>query len=151
MRKGELSSEVLPRVYIVFEGLVGILPDVKTTALEALARKRKKWYQAANYYKINSTTAQGTRDLYWRHNFRVDIVTYIHPDFVEPIRDKLNSKNLLFGDVHYYENPVELSREMTYDRSILGVLDSDPSNQLAYGSRGRYASPEQLNLMGILI
>lgn len=151
MRRGELSSERLPRVLIVFEGLVGILPDVKTTALEALARKRKRWEQAAGYYRLNIPTSGGMRDLYWRHNHRVDVITFIDPAFVSPIRDRLDSRNLLFGDVHYYADPVELSQDLTYDRSILGVLDPNPSHALAYGSRGRYCSPEQLNLMGILI
>ena len=150
MKRGELSNERLPRVLIVFEGLVGILPDVKTTALEALARKRKKWDVAAGYYKLNIPTAGGMRDLYWRHNHRVDIVTFIDPNFVSPIRNKLDSRNLLFGDVHYYTMD-ELQADLLYDRSILGVLDPDPSHALSYGSRGRYCSPEELNLMQILI
>lgn len=151
MKRGELSNEILPRVYLVFEGLVGVLPDTKTLALEKLARKRKKWNQVAEYYRINTNTSVGIRDLYWRHHFRVDIVTFISPEFVSPIRDRLDSKNLLFGDVHYYENHIELSRDLTYDRSILGVLDPEPSHALSYGSRGRYCSPEQLNLMGVLV
>lgn len=151
MRKGELSSERLPRVLVIFENLVGVLPDAKTRTLEALARKRKKWEVAAGYYKISSPTTRGMRDLYWRHGFRVDIVTFIDPAFVPAIRDRMDSKNLLFGDVHYYENHIELMDDLTYDQSILGVLDPDPTHALSYGSRGRYCSPEQLNLMQILV
>jgi hypothetical protein len=151
MRRGELSSERLPRALVVFEGLVGVLPDVKTSALEALARKRKKWDVAAGYYRLNISTSGGMRDLYWRHHFRVDIVTFIDPNFVSAIRNRMDSRNLLFGDVHYYANPVELSQDLTYDQSILGVLDPNPANTLTYGSRGRYCSPEQLDLLKILI
>lgn len=150
MLKGELSNERLPRVLVVFEGLVGILPDVKSTALEALARKRKKWDVAVGYYQLNIPTSGGMRDLYWRHNYRVDVITFIDPALVSPIRDRLDSRNLLFGDVHYYTMP-ELLSDLTYDRSILGVLDPDPGHALSYGSRGRYCSPDQLNLMQILV
>jgi len=151
MRRGELSSERLPRVLIVFEGLVGILPDSKSRGLEMLARKRKKWEQAAGYYRLNVPTSGGLRDLYWRHHYRVDIVTFIDPDFVDPVRNRLDSRNLLFGDVHYYPDPVELAHDIIYDRSILGVLDPSPSHALSYGSRGRYCPPEQLNLHKILV
>lgn len=151
MRKGELSNERLPRVLIIFEGLVGILPDTKTKALEALARKRKKWDVAAGYYQLNIPTTRGMRDLYWRRAFKVDIVTFIDPAFVSAIRDRLDTRNLLFGDVEYYPNASELAHDMTYDQSILGVLDSDPAHALAYGSRGRYCSPDQLNLMQLLV
>lgn len=151
MRRGELSNEVLPRVYLVFEGLIGLLPDAKTKTFEALARKRKKWVQAAEYYQLNLPTSGGMRDLYWRHGFRVDVVTFIDPAFVSAVRDRLNSKNLLFGDVHYYANPQELAFEMVYDQSILGVLDPDPKNALTYGSKGRYCSPTQLDLLRILV
>jgi len=149
MQKGELSNEILPRIYLVFEGLVGILPDYKTTALEKLARKRKKWDLVASYYQINNPTTQGMRDLYWRHRFRIDIITFIDPAFVSPIRERLDSKNLSFGDVHYYTLP-ELLSDLTYDRSILSVLDPDPSHVLTYGSRGRYCGPDELNLMKLL-
>lgn len=150
MRRGELSNERLPRVLIVFEGLVGVLPDAKTRALEALARKRKKWEQSVGYYQLNVPTSRGLRDMYYRHRTRVDVITFVGPDFADAIRDRLDSRNLLFGDVHYY-TAEELLSDLTYDQSILGVLDPDPSHALRYGSKGRYCSPEQMNLMGILI
>jgi len=150
MRRGELSNEVLPRVYIVFEGLIGVLPDAKSKTLEALARKRRKYNDAVKYYQLNIPTMGGLRDLYWRHRFRVDAITFIDPAFVSPVRDRLDSRNLLFGDVHYYASPQDLAVDMVYDQSILGVLDPDPKNALAYGSKGRYCSPSQLDLLRIL-
>ncbi len=149
MRKGELSNQVLPRVYIVFEGLVGILPDAKSKALEALHRKRKHWDKAVNQYKLSEPTKQGTRDLYWRYNFRIDILTFHGADFADAVRDKLNQKNLLFGDVVAYDQQ-ELLHELAYDRSILAVLDPAPERMLTWGGKGRYCTPDQLNLMGLI-
>lgn len=150
MRRGELSTETLPRVYITFEGLVGTLPDAKTKALEAIARKRKKWDQAADYYQLHTgNTAQGMRDLYWRHRFRVDVITFIDPAFVSAIRDKLDTRNLRFGDVYYYDRDLLLS-DLKYDPAILAVLDPDPSRYLTWGSKGRYCAPTQLDLMQLI-
>ncbi len=149
MMKGELSSTVLPRVYIVFEGLVGILPDTKSKALEALHRKRKQWDKAVNQYALNEPTKQGIRDIYWRHNYRVDILTFHGADFADAVREKLDQKNLLFGDVVAYDEQ-ELMYELTYDRSILAVLDPAPERMLRWGSKGRHTTPEQLNLMGLI-
>lgn len=149
MYKGDLSSETLPRVYIVFENLIGLLPNTKDRIAEQLARKRKKWEQAASYYQLNINTSQGIRDLYWRQRFRVDVVTFIDPDFVSAIRDRLDSRNLLFGDVHYFDTDMLLA-DLKYDPSILGVLDPDPSRILTWGSKGRYCSSEQFNLLPLL-
>jgi len=147
--KGELSSETLPRVYVVFENLIGLLPDTKTKTLEALARKRKKWEQAADYYQLNIKTSQGIRDLYWRQHFRVDVITFIDPGFVSAIRGKLNGRNLLFGDVHYYDTELLLA-DLTYDPAIIAVLDPDPKHVLLWGSKGRYCDSSQFNLINLL-
>lgn len=150
MKRGELSNEILPRVYLVFEDLVGLLPDTKTKVLASVATKRKKWETLANYYQLNIPTSGGMRDLYWRHRFRVDVITYIDPSFVSPMRDRLDSRNLLFGDVHYYSRE-ELKQDLIYDPSIIGVLDPDPMRALAYGSKGKYCPPDKLDLLKILI
>lgn len=149
MLKGELSSETLPRVYVVFENLIGLLPNTKDRAAELLARKRKKWEQAIDYYQLNIKTSQGLRDLYWRQHFRVDVITFIDPGFVSAIRDKLNSRNLLFGDVHYYDIELLLA-DLTYDPAILAVLDPDPKHVLLWGSKGRYCDSTQFNLINLL-
>jgi pullulanase/glycogen debranching enzyme len=150
MRKGELSSETLPRVYVVFENLIGLLPSTKDRIAEQLARKRKKWEQAADYYQLNIHTAQGIRDLYWRQRFRVDIVTFIDPGFVSAIRNKLDSRNLLFGDVHYYDQET-LMADLTYDPAVIAVLDPDPSRLLTWGSKGKYCSSDQINLLNLIM
>ncbi len=149
MMKGELSNTVLPRVYIVFEGLVGIIPDTKSKALEALARKRKQWDKAVNQYKLNEPTKQGIRDVYFRYNFRVDILTFHGADFADAVRNKLDQKNLLFGDVVAYDEQ-ELMHELIYDRSILAVLDPAEERMLRWGGKGKYCTPDQLNLMGLI-
>lgn len=149
MRHGELSTETLPRVYVVFENLIGLLPNTKDRLAEQLARKRKKWEQAADYYQLNIKTSQGIRDLYWRQRFRVDVITFIDPAFVSAIRDKLDSRNLLFGGVHYFDTELLLA-DLTYDPAIIGVLDPDPRRVLTWGSKGRYCSSEQFNLVQLL-
>ncbi len=149
MRKGELSNEVLPRVFVVFEGLLGVLPDVKASALEALARKRGKWDKAVSYYEISDFTSQGIRDLYWRHRFRVDIITFLGDGFRDALVDELNRRVLMFGDVIAYTE-ADLMADLTYDRSIIKVLDPDSSHVLRYGGRGQITSPQDLNLMGLI-
>lgn len=149
MRKGELTSQSLPRIYVVFEGLLGKLPDAKSKGAELLARKRKKWDQVADCYQLNIPTRRGLQDLYWRQNFRVDVITFIDPGFVRPLREKLDHHNLLFGDVHYYDVETLLS-DLTYERDVLTVLDPDPSRILTWGSKGRYVTPDVLNIMNVI-
>lgn len=150
MQKGELSNAVTPRVYIVFENLIGLLPNAKDRTAELLARKRKKWKQAADYYQLNVKTSQGIRDLYWRQRFTVDVITFIDPGFVSALRDKLDSRNLFFGEVHYYDEDL-LMTDVTYDPGIIAVLDPDPRRALRLGSKGRHCTAEQFNLINIVI
>lgn len=149
MRRGELSFQTPPRVYVVFENLLGVLPDNKSKALEAIARKRKKWKQAVDYYDISRPTSQGIRDLHGRHDLRVNVITFVDPGFVEPIQDKLDSKNLFFGGVYYFTLETLLD-DLTYDPSIKAVYDPDPSHALTYGSRGRYCNHTDLDLMKLI-
>lgn len=150
MQKGELSNAVTPRVYIVFENLIGLLPSPKDRLAEQLARKRKKWKQAADYYQLNVKTSQGIRDLYWRQRFTVDVITFIDPAFVSAIRDKLDSRNLFFGEVHYYDEDL-LKTDVTYDPGIICVLDPDPRRAMSLGSKGRHCTSEQFNLINIVL
>jgi hypothetical protein len=149
MRRGELSTSTVPRVYVVFENLLGILPDSRTKALEAIARKRRKWKQAVDYYQINRPTSQGIRDLYGRHDLKVNVITFIDPGFVDPIQEKLDSKNLFFGGVYYFTME-SLLDDLTYDPSIKAVYDPDPSHALTYGSRGKYCTTQDLDLMKLI-
>lgn len=149
MRRGELSNSVVPRVYVVFENLIGVLPDARTRTLEAVARKRKKWQQAVDYYQLSRNTSQGIRDLHNRRDFRIDVITFVDPGFVEPIQKKLDSRNLFFGGVHYHTLETLLD-DLTYDTSILRVLDPDPAHKLTYGGKGRYCTSSDLDLFNIL-
>lgn len=150
MRKGELSTEVLPRLYIVFEGLVGILPDTKSKALETLHRKRKQYDKAVAQYTLSEPTKQGLRDLYWRYNFRVDVLTFYGQEFADAVRDRLDSRNLLFGDVVTYDES-ELLYELTYDRSIMLVLDPAEERVLRWGRKGRFVTSDDLNLASFIM
>jgi hypothetical protein len=150
VQKGSLSNETLPRVYVVFENLIGLPPSsAKDRTAELLARKRKKWQQAADYYQLNINSAQGIRDLYWVRRFRVDVVTFIDPGFVSAIRDKMDSRNLLFGGVHYYDK-LGLIGELKTDPAIIGVLDPDPQRVLTWGSKGKYCNSDQINLLNLI-
>lgn len=149
MQKGDLSNETLPRVYVVFENLIGLLPSAKDRIAEQLARKRKKWEQAADYYQLNINTSQGIRDLYWVRRFRVDVITFIDPAFVSAIRDKLDSRNLLFGGIHYFDKDMLLA-DLKFDPAVIAVLDPDPQRVLTWGSKGKYCNSDQFNLLNLI-
>jgi hypothetical protein len=61
----------------------------------------------------------------------------------------MDSRNLLFGDVHYYDTET-LMADLTYDPAIIAVLDPDPTRILTWGSKGRYCDSTQFNLINLL-
>lgn len=149
MRKGELSNQPLPKVYVVFEDLIGSLVSPKDRLSFQVLMKRKKWEEAINLFTLSTSSSQGIMNLHWNHSFRVDVVTFLDKNLVPAIRQRLDSRNLLFGDVVYYDVP-ELLATMTMDPSILTIFDPEPSRVLTWGSRGRYCTKDQLDYMRLL-
>lgn len=149
MRKGELSNEVLPKVYVVFEDLIGSLTTPKDRLSFQVLMKRRKWEEAVNLFDISLYSKQSLVNIHWIHNFRVDVVTFLDKNLVPAIRGVLDKRSLLFGDVLYYKVP-ELSASLTMDPSILAVLDPDPARYLTWGGRGRYCTRNHLDYMKLL-
>ena len=148
MQKGDISNEVVPRLLIVFEGLLGVLDTPKDRAAELLARKAHRWKSVLAAYTINEMLARHVWDIVWRKNFSVDVVTFLGDDFADLLQERLDKENLPIGRIRSTTSD-KLSRELAYDPSVIAVYDPDPSHRFTYGGKTRIMDPNAPSFYGV--
>ena len=135
MEKGDISNEVVPRLCLVFEGLVALLPP-KLARRETVARKLGQWKRVINYYEPNEEMAKRIWDLTTRFSFQLECVTWYPVDTVEHIKSWIDDQDLPISRV-FNSTPVLLSRSIAYRPNLAAIYDPDPSHRFTYGSKGR--------------
>lgn len=146
MQKGDISNYVEPRLIVVFEGLLGLLPIEKEKRANILA-KIGQWKRVVELYEINDMLARHIWDQTKRHSRQVDVVTYKGVQFAEAVSDKLDEEMLPVGRVWSTE-PHLLSRSIAWRPDIAAIYDPDPQHLLTYGSKARLLSPYDLGGFG---
>lgn len=149
MEQGDISNEVSPRLLIVWEHLLGILPSKQHEAKARGYLKIKRYKQAANTFVLNEELARRIWDITWRLKFSVDVVTWIGPEFAIALSERIDREDLPIGHVTY-EEPHQFARKLAYLQHVAAVYDPDPSHQFAWGSKGRIISPARPDLVGVL-
>jgi len=147
VQNGDISNVVSPRLVIVFEGLIGLLPGPAARAKEQAYRKAKRWSRAANVYEINEQMAKHIWDVYSRTDYSIDVVTYLGDDMAEAFADLMDRESLPIGNT-FATTPDQLSRRIAHMPDLAAIYDPDRSNQFKFGSKGRLTDPTTPNLMG---
>lgn len=147
MLKGDIDNRVSPRLVVVFEGLLGLLPTPRARGAESLARKAHQWTRAVRQYEINELAAKKIWDVTWRKGHTIDVITWLGDDFAEALQSRLDDENLPVSRV-YSTEPHHLARSITYQLDIAAIYDPDPSHAFTFGGKGRHLSPDQAHLLG---
>lgn len=147
MQNGDISNEVSPRLVLVYEGLLGLLPTPRARAGEALARKTHQWKRAAKAYEINEPLARVIWDTVWRYRYSVDVITYLGEDFADAVEARLDDEGLPVGRV-WADSPQRLARRLALMPDVAAVYDNE--NHLIYGSKGRTLPAAPTTLIGAL-
>jgi hypothetical protein len=147
MERGDISNEVSPRLVIVWENLLGLLPTKAHEAKVSTYLKFKRYGRAVNVFELNEMLARRIWDVTWRLKFSVDVVTYVNDDFADEVRDRLDREDLPVGHV-WHKTPQVLARELAYMPHVAAIYDPNPSHRFTYGSKGRIISPQNPDLIG---
>ena len=147
MQGGDIDNRVVPRLVIVWENLLGLLPNKAAEAKAASYVKFKRWNRAVNTFEINEALARRIWDVTWRYDFSVDVITYIHEDFVEALENRLDREDIPVRSVWFTE-PHVLARKLAYMPQVACIYDPNPHHQFTYGSKGRILNPAQPDLIG---
>lgn len=146
MRGNDLSNEVVPRFVLVFEHLIGLVPNnLARVGYESYIRTRR-WKRAVNTLVVNEPLARHMWHVTWHLHHTLDVVTYLDPNAVEPVTEWLNRADL---PVHraWYSDPYKLGRKIATMPDVAAIFDPDPGHQLVFGKRGRLISPGDPDLL----
>lgn len=149
MDKGDISNEVSPRLVVVFEGMLGILPERSGAGLLTQVRKfRSKQGQAkraVSDYEINEPLGAVIWDTVWRFRYSVDVVTYLGEDFAEALTERLDFEGLPIGRV-WADDPMRLARRIAHMPDLAAIYDNE--NHLMFGGKGRTLPAAPTTLIG---
>lgn len=149
MKGNDLDNIVVPRDVVVWEGLLGLLPDQKVANMEAKFRAKEKWDKAVACYEMNEMLARKVWDLVWRFSYELDLLTYHGRHFALALEKRMEEEQMPFRRV-WSEQPNILARRLMLQPDIRTIYDPDPSHQFTYGGKGRVLLPDQYDLLGAL-
>ena len=134
MRYGDLSSKVVPRLIVVFEGAVGILPESKKKAYDKCV-KRDKWADAIDLFEINENVADRITWLMVKRDVSLSLVTWMPEAAAIFIEERMDYENIPIRGC-FSATPQILTRQLAYEPDVMTVYDPDPAHILTYGSKG---------------
>jgi hypothetical protein len=139
MIKGDIANNPVPRLVMVFEGLIGTFTD-KTRGKFDLALRKGQWKKALELVELNELVVKNIYDLVYRQNFVVDIVTFIDPEFAEELEIFLEEEQVPVARI-YFTTVERLSRSISNRPDIAAIYDGNNSHRFTYGSKGRMVDP----------
>lgn len=134
MLYGDLSNKPEPKILIVFEGLVGLLPAENEKSFKK-ALSRGNWPKAASYWTLNEMALRKILDLQWRRNLNIEIVSFSAEDLAAEF--ELLLENAGVGVKVWHSSPEYLARKSEYMPDVIAMYDADSSRQFTYGRKGR--------------
>lgn len=125
MERGDLSNEISPRVYLVFEG----------TLAKNLARGtdlRSRWFgPRITDVELDVVATMHVWDIWNRLNVRFDAVTFTYRP--EQVQELLEDNNVPVGTVYHFEDRATFAKQLVHMPWVTHVVDHQ--QPLAYGSR----------------
>jgi hypothetical protein len=149
VERGDISNLVVPRIVIVFDNYLGILPTKAAEAKFGTYIRFKRWKKASRQFVLNAPVSQQIWDLTWRSKFSVDVVTHLGgEEFGDAIQEWVDRYSLPVGHV-WFEEADSLARSLAYRPDIACVITTNHHHQFKFGSKGRIVQPTD-HLNGVI-
>jgi hypothetical protein len=137
MWKGNLSSQAVPAVLLVFEGALGFLPESEEKRFRKYMDKGHVEL-AVDLFQFNDYLIRIIWDRHVRGSLAMELVTFLGgDDFARALADRVWAEELPFRSV-WATTPARLARKLAIMPDIIRVYDPWPEHQITYGSTGRY-------------
>lgn len=147
MKNNDLANIVVPHDVIVFEGLLGLLPDDRAVVAANKYLRRRKWTKALACYEINEMLARKIWHMTWYKSAEYDVLTYLGEDFAVALRERFDEENLPIRRV-LADDPHMFARSLIFNPDVRTIYDPDPAHRFVFGDKGRVLFPDQYNLLG---
>lgn len=149
MQGNDLSNEISPVLIVIFEGLIGLLPEAKDRLRYDRAMNRGRYREAAEAFHINRRMVDAIWDVVWNKAHRVEAVTFLPAELTNHLFTRMELHDIPIGRLEVARDTHHFSRELNYRPWVAAIYDADPAHRFLWGGRGRITSPHQPNLLGI--
>jgi|SRR6185437_5479253 len=140
MLNGDLSNQAAPRIYVVFDKLIGKLPEDSGNFYELI--DDKKYKDALDLMIIDHLMFNRLAYLCNKKNINVYLVTWMGHGMAEAVEDFMSGMGILVRGC-IASAPVSLAKLIIQDETVIGVYDPDPDHSLTYGTKGRVVKSER--------
>lgn len=149
MKGNDLGNQRVPRDLIVWEGLLGILPDAKAVQkhnrlVTQKRRGKSRWAEAVALYEINEMLSRQLWRRVWNQGRVFDLITWVGPEFALALADRMDRENLPFNEI-WSDEPYVLARRLATMPDVRSVVDPDPQHRLVFGGKGLIIGPDGWN------
>jgi hypothetical protein len=147
VQRGDIDNELVPRLVLVFENLIGVVSGrpLSAQAFQTYVRT-KRWKRAVSYLAVNDPLAKQMWHVTWHLGYQLEAVTYLHEDAVQPISDWIDRNDLPVHRV-WYSEPNKLARKIATMPDLAAIFDPDPAHTLTFGRKGRIINPSAPDIL----
>lgn len=139
MEHGDLSNVVVPRILVVFEGLVGYLQPDQVAEYNTRG-SRGDWPGAVALWDLNVLALRKLNDLIIRRDIKVEIVTFaMPPEGAQALTERFDEESVPVSRV-VSSTPERTARRLAYAIDVARVYAPDPSHALMCGGKGYHVT-----------
>lgn len=149
MEHGDISSDPPQRLWVLFEGLVGIPRQRPAPRAPAwLLRRRKPRPITPDDFDINPLAVGALYRTGVIDGLHVEILTFLGEDFAADLAEWLPGK-AVYATV-LARDPGDLARELAYRPDVRRVYFADPAYLFTFGHRGAHTPHHAAGSIGRL-
>lgn len=143
MQKGDLSNAPVPRIIVVYEGVLASVPELNQKSF-SLAKLKNNTSGMFSCYTPDDLAMGQVLRLCLRDNINVSVVTWMDDPVSRLISDQLDYLGIPVRNV-FRDTAYLLAQRLPYNPDVVCVYDSDPDHVLLFGSKGYLVTkPQQI-------
>lgn len=148
MQGNDLGSGVEPRLVLVFEGLIGILPNKKAELAYGMNMRLHRWGKAVDQFVLHTKMGHQIYNVTYNKGYNLEALTFLGEPMADKIMEWIDEENLPIGRVRH-NTPDGLARELAYMPDVAAIYHPFQDMTFKLGGKGRYLNPAgSLDIIG---
>lgn len=143
MKYGTLSNEVQGRFVVVWEGLLGYLPDQTARRRFELFDRLGARGRALAEWQTDRTASKALWDLAYRQSYPVDLVSTLGERYGKKLWARVVREVLPIGGYQMFEDEDELDDYVRSTPYIVGAVHGYTNRPMMFGGKGYVSAPGQ--------
>jgi len=148
MEHGDISNQLLPRLLVEWENLLGIPPqDAKFWKDPYRVRRSWRLKDPLSRWQLNELAAKAITNRSWLDCQEYEVITLGPPEFAEELAKYLDRQAIPVRSVWSYD-PTALGKNLPNMKHVAAIYTANPLHILKYGSWGRLVTEHNVTEIG---